>query len=166
MPLLISINWPSLVTSWIVVQKIYSEMYLVSCANTHCDITDSVNHGTAKNTKAWISSEQNIIFLRNQKILNLCLSWHILRSYRFVAEVTFKMGGSNYGHTKNEGFILNSLLLCSKQLSQPFANYHDDMNAVVFKSWFGNTLVSNLPIERKVITAMDNAKHHSRLVEK
>ena len=43
-----------------------------------------------KNTKTWISWERNIIFLRNKKILNLCLRWHILRSYRFVAEVTFK----------------------------------------------------------------------------
>ena len=43
-----------------------------------------------KNTKTCISWEQNIIFLRNQKILNLCLRWHILRSYCFVAEVAFK----------------------------------------------------------------------------
>ena len=31
-----------------------------------------------------------MIFLRNKKILNLCLRWHILRSYCFLAEVTFK----------------------------------------------------------------------------
>ena len=43
-----------------------------------------------KNTKTWISWERNIIFLRNKKILNLCLRWHILRSYHFVAEVTLK----------------------------------------------------------------------------
>ena len=43
LPLLISINWPSLVTSWVVVQKIYSKMHLVSCTNTHHDITDLVN---------------------------------------------------------------------------------------------------------------------------
>ena len=28
-------------------------------------------------------------FLRNKKILNLCLKWHILRSYYFVPEVTY-----------------------------------------------------------------------------
>ena len=28
-------------------------------------------------------------FLQNQRILNLCLKRHILRSYRFVVEVTF-----------------------------------------------------------------------------
>ena len=86
--MLISINCPSLVTSWVVVQKIYSKMYLFSCTNTHHDVTDSVNYGMVKNTKTWISWTRNIIFLRNQKILNLCLRWHILRSYRFVAEVT------------------------------------------------------------------------------
>ena len=46
-----SIDWPSLVTSWVVVQKIYLKMYLVSCTNTDCDITDSVNHEMVKNTK-------------------------------------------------------------------------------------------------------------------
>ena len=88
--LLISINWPSLVTSWFVVQKIYSKMHLLSCTNTHCDVTDLVNHRMVKNIKTWISWEQNIIFLQNKKILNLCFRWHILRSYRLVAEVTFK----------------------------------------------------------------------------
>ena len=70
------------------VQKIYSKMYFVSC--THHDVTDLVNHGMVKNTKTWISWEQNIIFLWNKKILNLYLKWHILRKYHFVAEVTFK----------------------------------------------------------------------------
>ena len=90
LPLLVSINWPSLVTSWVVVQKIYSKMYLVSCTNTHHDITDSVNHGMVQNTKIWVSVEQNIIFLQNKKVLNICFRWHILISYHFVAEVTFK----------------------------------------------------------------------------
>ena len=52
-------------------------------------VTDLVNHGMVKSTKTWISSEQNIIFLQ-KKILNLCFRWHILRSYHFLAEVTFK----------------------------------------------------------------------------
>ena len=43
-----------------------------------------------RNTKNWKSWEQNIIFLQNKKILNLCFRWHILRSCHFVAEVTFK----------------------------------------------------------------------------
>ena len=73
------------------VQKIYSKMHPVLCTNTHHDVTDLVNHGMVKNTKTWISWKRNIIFLRNKKILNQCLRWHILRSYRFLAEVTFKI---------------------------------------------------------------------------
>ena len=88
--LLISINWRRMVTLWVVVQKIYSKMHLVSCTNTHGDVTDLVNHGMVKNTKIWISWEWNIIFLWNKKFLNLRLRWHILRTYRFFAEVTFK----------------------------------------------------------------------------
>ena len=34
--------------------------------------------------------EWNITFLLNKKILNLCLRWHILRSYCFAVEVTFQ----------------------------------------------------------------------------
>ena len=65
-------------------------MHLVSCTDTHCCITDLVNHWMVRNTKTWISWEQNIIFLQNKNILNLCFRWHILKSYHFVAEVTFK----------------------------------------------------------------------------
>ena len=70
--------------------KEYSKMYLVSCTNTHLDVTIMVNHGMVKNTKTGISWEQNIIFLQNKKILNLYLRWQILRSYCFVAEVIIK----------------------------------------------------------------------------
>ena len=67
-----------------------SKMYLVSCADTHHDVTDLVNHELNKNKKNLniLRTKQN--FSMKQKILNLCISWHILRSCRFVAEVTFK----------------------------------------------------------------------------
>ena len=42
-----------------------------------------------KNANTWLSWEWYITFLWNKKILNLCLRWHILRNYHFVAEVTF-----------------------------------------------------------------------------
>ena len=51
-------------------------MHLVSCTNTHRDVTDLVNHGMVKNTKTWISWERNITFLRNKKKFNLYLTWH------------------------------------------------------------------------------------------
>ena len=72
------------------VQKIYSKMHLVSCTTTHHDVTDSVDLGMVKNTITWISWEWSNTFLRNKKTLNLCLRWHILRSYYFVVEVNFK----------------------------------------------------------------------------
>ena len=71
--------------------KRYIQKCTVSCANTHYGLTDLVNHGKVKNTKTWISWERNITFLQNKKILNLCLRWNVLRSYRFVVEVTFNM---------------------------------------------------------------------------
>ena len=81
-------NWPSLVT-WVVIQKI--KKCTVSCTNSHHDVKGLVNQGNVKNTKTWISWERNVTFLRTKNIFNLCLRWHILRSYRFVAEVTFKL---------------------------------------------------------------------------
>ena len=90
LPFLISISWTSLLTQWVVAQKIYSKMHPVSCTNTHHDITDLVNLGIAKITKTWIPWEWNITFPKNKKVLNQCLRWHILRSYHFEAEVTFK----------------------------------------------------------------------------
>ena len=72
------------------VQKIYSKMHLVSCTNTHRDVTDLVNHEMVKNTKTWISWERNIIFLQNKKFLICALDGTSWESYRLVAEVTFK----------------------------------------------------------------------------
>ena len=40
------------------------------------------------------------------------------------------------------------------------------MNAEVFERWFANRFTPDLPKERKVVIVMDNAKYHSRLVEK
>ena len=63
------------------VQKIYSKMHPASCTNTYHDITDLVNHGAVKNTKTWISWEQNITFLGNKKVLT-CASdgtfWEVI----------------------------------------------------------------------------------------
>ena len=70
--------------------KRYIQKCTVSCANTHHDITDLVYNGKVKTTKTWISWEWNIIFLQSKTTLNLCFRWNILRSYHFVAEVTFK----------------------------------------------------------------------------
>ena len=89
----LSINWPSVVTEWIAVRKIYLKMHLVSCTNTHHDVTDLINCEIIENTKTWKSWERNITFLRNKKSLKPTSNdtFHILRSYCFVAEVTLKI---------------------------------------------------------------------------
>ena len=75
--------------------KLWFKRYIQKCILSHVLIlittSSLVNHGMVKNTKAWISWERKITFLRNKKNLNLCLRWHILRSYHFVVEVTFKV---------------------------------------------------------------------------
>ena len=50
-------------------------MHLVSCTNTHHDVTDFVDLGMVKNTKTWISWERKITFPWNKKILT-CASDH------------------------------------------------------------------------------------------
>ena len=40
------------------------------------------------------------------------------------------------------------------------------MNAEVFERWFANRFTPDLPKDRKVVVVLDNAKYHSRLVEK
>ena len=84
LPLFISINCPSFVTEWDVLQKIYSKMLPVSCTDTYHDVTDLVNHGMVRNTKKWISWERNIFFLRNKQILNLYFRWLKKDRYQIV----------------------------------------------------------------------------------
>ena len=52
------------------------------------------------------------------------------------------------------------------QLSESYADYHNDMNAEVFGMWFPNTLIPNLPNDIKIVVAVDNSKYHSRLAGK
>ena len=82
------------------------KMHSVSCSNTLYDITDLVNHGMVKNTKTWISWEQNITFIRNKTNMNLCLRWQISRSYRYLAEVMFNW---NYYICCSKNEVQNSL---------------------------------------------------------
>ena len=71
-----------------------------------------------------------MIFLRNKKICNLCFRWHILRSYRFVVEVTFKEinfeQNLRIGFTKNDEIFKNKIFAgpCqSNQLSSSFERW-------------------------------------------
>ena len=53
----------------------------VSCSNTCDNVTDLVNHQMVKNTKTWMSWEQNITFLQNKNFLT-CTSddtfWEVI----------------------------------------------------------------------------------------
>ena len=48
-------------------------MYLVSCTNTHHDVTDLVNHGMVKNTKLEYLEKGTLFFYKIQKFL-ICAS--------------------------------------------------------------------------------------------
>ena len=122
-------------------------MYLVSCTNTHHDVTDSINHGIVKNMKTWISWERNIIFLRNKRILNLCLRWHILRSYRFVVEVTFE----NVGERSMAKCICPvSLFFVVSKMFWKFVNIHGSRsrNKVFF---LVSSIISGLFVQLQIL---------------
>ena len=56
-------------------------MHLISCTNTHRDVTDLVNHGMVKIQTLEYLENGTSFFYETKKFL-IC--------YRFVAEVTFK----------------------------------------------------------------------------
>ena len=58
-------------------------------------------------------------------------------------------------------------MLCVKQRSESYPDYHGNMNAEVFERCFANTLIPNLQKKktRKIVIATDNAKYYSRLAE-
>ena len=67
----------------------YLKMLRVSCTNTRHDVSDLVNHGIVKMKNMKIL---RIIFQRDKKKnFNLRFKLGILRSYHFVAEITFNL---------------------------------------------------------------------------
>jgi transposase len=59
------------------------------------------------------------------------------------------------------GFIPNCLLLFTSKKTN---EYHEEMNHNVFKNWFQQSLIPNL--SRPSIIIMDNAKYHSKIIDK
>ena len=54
------------------------------------DVTDVVNDRMVKNTKTSISSERNITFLQNKKILKGYLYYKMINSQNVLSEAQFK----------------------------------------------------------------------------
>ena len=96
--------------------KRYIQKCTVLRTNTHPDVTDLINHGMVKNTRTYISWEPNITFQRNKKILNLCLRWYILRSYRFAFYHAFSSMLETGSYCKKHFHHFKGLLL--KQTKQ------------------------------------------------
>jgi transposase len=63
-----------------------------------------------------------------------------------------------------EGWVKDGLKLCGKKIEECNVDYHKNMQADIFETWFEKTLIPNLK-ENSVIV-MDNASYHSRLSEK
>lgn len=62
-----------------------------------------------------------------------------------------------------EGWVPNCLYLSSKNIGDSKADSHDEMNSTVFENWFKNTLLRNLPPNKKYAIVLDNASYHSKL---
>lgn len=66
-------------------------------------------------------------------------------------------GGAN-------GWVRNGLLISAKNIKDSSADYHQDMNAPLFETWFTQQLIPNLPANSVIV--MDNAKYHSQQFNK
>ena len=82
----ITVRWPSFMTIWYLIQKIYSKMLSTSCVNSHHDVRALEVNGIDQNIKNQISHEQIMTLPWNKK-LDLCLTDHIFGSYHFFVEV-------------------------------------------------------------------------------
>ena len=81
----ITVRWPSFMTIWYLIKKIYSKMFSTSCVNSHHVRALEVN-GIDQNIKNLISQEQIMTLPWNKK-LDLGLIDHIFGSYHFFVEV-------------------------------------------------------------------------------
>lgn len=68
-------------------------------------------------------------------------------------------------HAGNEnGWVPNCLLLSCKNIANCSADYHADMNHVLFEKWFQEQLLPNISPNSVII--LDNASYHSRQINK
>ena len=105
--------------------------------------------------ETWFDSHETVSRLLSDGSKRCSLRGPVSRGKRIVIAHTLKLV---------MGLIPGSLLLCGKKLSDAFAEYHQDMNADVFKNWFLVKLIPNLP--EKSVVILDNASCHCRQVDK
>ena len=72
-------------------KDIFKKMHPIWWTNTHHNTPDLVNHEMVKNTKTWISWEQNISFPQNKKNILMCASdnkyWEVILVDRGLVHV-------------------------------------------------------------------------------
>ena len=66
----------------------------------------------------------------------------------------------------SEGFVDNALVLCGKDITKCYIEYHRDMNSDISKIWFHDKLIPNIYKDRKTLIVLDNATYHCRLMGK
>lgn len=62
------------------------------------------------------------------------------------------------------GWIENALLLSARNIKNCSADYHQDMDAKLFETWFEYQLIPNIPPNSVIV--LDNATYHMRQIEK
>ncbi|XP_026333412.1 uncharacterized protein LOC113240348 [Hyposmocoma kahamanoa] len=62
------------------------------------------------------------------------------------------------------GWIENALLLSARNIKNCSADYHQDMDAKLFETWFEYQLIPNIPPNSVIV--LDNATYHRRQIEK
>ena len=81
-------------------------------------------------------------------------------TYRGKRVVIIRAGNSS-------DWVLNCLLLSSKNISYAAADYQEDKTSSLFENWFEKTLSPIfLPLIEKQVIVMDNGSYHSRLKNK
>ena len=121
------------------IEKFRAESYLIICLD-----------------KTWFDSNETVRKFWADSTKNCSVSAPVSRGKKVVI--------CHAGSEK--GFVPNSSLLCGEDFAKFYADYHEDINGAVFETWFKNTVLPNLPKGRKVAILFDNAKYHSRVVER
>lgn len=68
-----------------------------------------------------------------------------------------------HARNKNE-FVLNALLFSAKNINQSSGDYHEDMSAGLFETWFVEHLLPNISLNSVIV--IDDASYQTRQLTK